>query len=114
MYQLTNSASIRRISDNASIPNDPANSDYAKYLNWVSKGNTPTPVDPPPVPTISELLAKLDTDNELTQRNLREFILLTTQAIKVATSGAVDLSQIRGVAMVATVEAQAAALRTKL
>ncbi len=37
-----------------SIPFDPANSDYAAYLDWVDRGNTPaSPVEvEPPVPRI--------------------------------------------------------------
>lgn len=41
-YKLTNSSSILR-SDGASIPADPANSDYSAYLTWVALGNTATP-----------------------------------------------------------------------
>jgi hypothetical protein len=37
--------SIYRISDNASIPFDPANADYQEYLKWVAEGNTPLPAD---------------------------------------------------------------------
>ena len=66
------------------------------------------------LPTVQEQLAQLDAENTLTQRNLREFILLTTEAIKVATNNAVDLSQLPGVANVANVEARAAVLRAKL
>ena len=32
---------IKRLSDNAFISKDPANSDYIEYLEWVADGNTP-------------------------------------------------------------------------
>ena len=41
MYKLTDNTNIIRLADNASIPDDPANSDYAEYLEWVEEGNTP-------------------------------------------------------------------------
>ena len=37
--------SIIRIVDNASIPFDPANSDYQEYLKWLAQGNEPEPAD---------------------------------------------------------------------
>jgi hypothetical protein len=34
---------VIRISDGASIPSDPKNTDWRDYLAWVAKGNTPAP-----------------------------------------------------------------------
>jgi hypothetical protein len=57
MYQLLpvfpnapvgSSDCIKRIADNAFIPHDPANTDYAEYLRWIEAGNTPLPADPQP------------------------------------------------------------------
>ncbi len=36
---------IKRIADNAFIPFDPANTDYAEYLKWLDEGNKPLPPD---------------------------------------------------------------------
>jgi hypothetical protein len=36
---------IWRLEDNASIPLDPANTDYQAYLKWLEEGNVPEPAD---------------------------------------------------------------------
>lgn len=68
----------------------------------------------PPAPTAQDLLNKLDADNTLTQRNLRETIMLMNEAFKLVSNNAVDLSNIPGVSQVYAVEAQAAVLRGQL
>jgi hypothetical protein len=45
---LNESQCIKRLSDNAFIPFDPANTDYQAYLAWCAEGNEPLPADEPP------------------------------------------------------------------
>ena len=51
MYKLIKSAftgeirSVQRLSDNAFIPMNEANTDYQAYLKWLDEGNTPLPAD---------------------------------------------------------------------
>jgi hypothetical protein len=66
----------------------------------------------PPVALVE--LQKLETENQITQRRLRETIMLMSEAFKQLTGGALDLSQIPGVAQVYAVEARAAELRAEL
>ena len=55
MYQLRDEQIIR-LSDNASIPADQGNRDYAAYLAWLEAGNEPEIYVPPETP-IDELKA---------------------------------------------------------
>ena len=50
MYQLTSSDTILRIEDQAHIPQDPGNRDFALYTAWLADGNTPEPAPPAPAP----------------------------------------------------------------
>jgi hypothetical protein len=72
-YQLTTGDTILRLADNAFIPPDPANTDYAAYLAWLEEGNTPEPAPQPapaPVLTPAEKLAA----SGLTVAELKELL----------------------------------------
>jgi hypothetical protein len=65
-YQLTQGDTIRRLTDNAYIPPDPANTDYQQYLEWVSQGNEPLPYVPPtPVDHITDLQEAQEFSNNI-------------------------------------------------
>ena len=50
----TEASSVVRLEDGACIPCDPANTDFAAYLQWVEQGGTPEPApEPEPVPELT-------------------------------------------------------------
>jgi hypothetical protein len=44
LYRLTSGSSVIRVADSATIPADPANTDWQAYQAWLAAGNTPDPV----------------------------------------------------------------------
>ena len=72
-YQLTNHETIKRLSDNAFIPPDPANTDYQKYLLWLEEGNEPLPPDPEPTPEPLTAQQKLEAAG-LTVEELKDLL----------------------------------------
>ncbi|MBX9820847.1 MAG: hypothetical protein K2Y19_09345 [Afipia birgiae] len=66
-YKLTQTDSVIRTADGASIPNDPANRDRAEYDVWIADGGVPDPYVPPLVKhqiRKSTIIARL-TDEQL-------------------------------------------------
>lgn len=89
-YKLTTLPSIVRLADGAFIPCDPANTDYAAYLQWLADGNTPQPVD---VPTLAELKATVLRE----ARDLRTKLFSMVDGLQVsalATGNAADATAI--------------------
>ena len=54
MYKLIESQIVKRLSDNAYIPFDSANTDYQEYLAWLAEGNEPLPEDEPEQQPVGE------------------------------------------------------------
>ena len=47
MFEGQEAQCIKRLSDNAFIPFDPANTDYQEYLKFLAEGGQPLPADEP-------------------------------------------------------------------
>lgn len=76
MYKLTQHPGVvLRASDNASIPADPANRDYADYLAWVAAGNAPEPYTAPaPAPGVPQVVSKFQAKAALHGAGLLESV----------------------------------------
>jgi hypothetical protein len=94
--------------------------DDANFLYLLPKGCVPITDEEAqalreiPEQTIQDKLNALDAENTITQRNLRETIMLMTEAFKTLSKGSLNLTTIPGVAKVYEVEAQAKTLRDEL
>ena len=56
MYKLiANSTSIKRLSDGATIPDNPTLGDWQEYQDWLALGNIPEPADIIPEHPITEI-----------------------------------------------------------
>lgn len=65
-YEISRFGDVLRKSDNATIPDNPANHDWVEYSAWVAAGNEPDPYVPTPSPALvsySDLRTRL-TDAE--------------------------------------------------
>ncbi len=56
-YKLLLTGGVIRQSDSALIPNDPNNTDWKSYQDWLGQGNTPIAADP--APTAAQILADM-------------------------------------------------------
>lgn len=79
------------------------------YIAWLAEGNTPEPADQPTAKdTALAALATLDLQYPITQRNLRDFVVVATDAFKAL---GIDMTVSKGYKTAKAVEALAAPLR---
>ena len=122
MYKLQSISILR--ADGASIPADSANTDYAAYLAWLERGNTPEPADPPPEPSPLEKIRALEAQYADAQARVTRQALLALALDKAMLEPAAagltreEVHQIlasrdNGYAALWALEQQVAALRTQ-
>lgn len=99
MYKRTpDPSSIIRVRDGACIPADPANTDFAEYLQWVSAGNTPDPADPPAAPTVAQQIADLERQAGMVKA-VRKFMLTAMEAEAIKQGAAQGLTSAQALAL---------------
>jgi hypothetical protein len=85
-YQLTETEAVIRTVDQAWIPGDPANRDYAEYLQWLEDGGVPDPYVKPPKITVentADFIARFTNQEYAKLGNVR---VTDAQATKVGLS----------------------------
>lgn len=81
MFKLNLNGGVIRKSDNAFIPADPANADYAAFLKWQADGGVPDQADALPLSAINApVLTDIEALENKTLRAIREYILGDTTA----------------------------------
>lgn len=81
MFKLTKGGAIQRLSDNAVIPNDPLNRDFAEFQAWVDQGNTAAPYEVPVEEQNAPIQVVIDREEMKSLRAIREFLLGDTTAL---------------------------------
>ena len=87
-YQLTATAMVVRVADQAHIPNDATNRDWIGYQQWLADGGVPDPYVPPePVPPAPAPETTVLYDHENRLRSLEGQPPLTLGEFIAKTSG---------------------------
>lgn len=81
MFKLMKGGAIQRLSDNALIPTDPANRDFAAYQAWVAQGNTAAPYEETVDEQNEVFQRQIDREEMKSLRAIREFLLGDTTAL---------------------------------
>lgn len=86
-YRLGILDGIIRLDDGACIPADPANQDYAAYLDWLMEGNEPQPFEPPPAAVPTEI-----SDRQFFQQLAVMNLITEAEAIAAVSTGTLPLA----------------------
>lgn len=78
VYQNNYWGHIVRVSDGATIPNDPRNIDYQEFESWLDAGNTVAPYVPP-LPTWADIQAQAKSqldDSDTSMHRVTEAVVM--------------------------------------